>query len=185
MRPLLGVALFLVLLLAVIESLGLRDSLGLEAVRGVLAQQRAASLLAFMLLFALGNLIQIPGWIFLAAAVLTLGRTWGGLATYVAASVSCVFSFLIVRTIGGDALRRFDNAVARRVFARLDAHPVRSVFLLRLLFQTVPALNYALALSGVRFRHHLYGTLLGLPLPIVIYCVFFDALARVAGILPQ
>jgi hypothetical protein len=29
----------------------------------------------------LGNLVQIPGWIFLAAAVLTLGRFWGGLAT--------------------------------------------------------------------------------------------------------
>jgi uncharacterized membrane protein YdjX (TVP38/TMEM64 family) len=41
----------------------------------------------------------------------------------------------------------------------------------------VPALNYALALSGVRFRTYLLGTLLGLPLPIALYCLFFDYLA--------
>jgi uncharacterized membrane protein YdjX (TVP38/TMEM64 family) len=31
----------------------------------------------------------------------------------------------------------------------------------------------------VRFRNYLLGTLLGLPLPILLYCVFFDQLARV------
>jgi uncharacterized membrane protein YdjX (TVP38/TMEM64 family) len=46
------------------------------------------------------------------------------------------------------------------------------------LFQTLPALNYALAMSGVRFRAYLLGTLLGLPLPIALYCLFFDALAQ-------
>jgi uncharacterized membrane protein YdjX (TVP38/TMEM64 family) len=50
--------------------------------------------------------------------------------------------------------------------------------LLRLLLQTVPALNYALALSGVSFRQYLLGTALGLPLPIVLYCIFFDYLER-------
>ncbi|MNW10228.1 hypothetical protein D3C71_2074000 [compost metagenome] len=50
---------------------------------------------------------------------------------------------------------------------------------LRVLFQTVPALNYALSLSGVRFRHYLIGTLLGLPLPIALYCLFFDYLGKV------
>jgi uncharacterized membrane protein YdjX (TVP38/TMEM64 family) len=46
-----------------------------------------------------------------------------------------------------------------------------------MLFQTLPALNYALALSGVRFRTYAAGTLLGLPLPIMAYCLFFDYLA--------
>jgi len=36
----------------------------------------------------------------------------------------------------------------------------------------------SLTLSGVRFRHYLPGTLLGLPLPIAVYCIFFDALAK-------
>ena len=65
---------------------------------------------------------------------------------------------------------------AARLLSQLDAHPVRSIVLLRMLFQTVPALNYTLAMSGVRFRDYLVGTLLGLPLPIMVYCVFFDYL---------
>ena len=46
--------------------------------------------------------------------------------------------------------------------------------------QTLPALNYALALSGLRLRHYVLGTLLGLPLPIAVYCVFFDYLITAA-----
>ena len=109
-------------------------------------------MLLFVLLFSLGNLIQIPGWLFLAAAVLTLGRLWGGVVTYVAAVTSCALTFVTIRSIGGDALRSIDNRVAVRILRQLDAHPVRSVALLRVLFQTAPPLNYALALSGIRLR---------------------------------
>jgi len=183
-RPLLFVLLFVGALLAGAEWLGLRDRLNPETVRTWLLAHPLSGLLAFVLLFALGNLAQIPGWIFLAAAVLALGRVWGGMATYVAATFSCLLSFLTIRLIGGDALRQLDSALARKIFARLDAHPVRSVFLLRLLFQTVPALNYALALSGIRFRHYMLGTLLGLPLPIALYCLFFDFIVHLLKIAP-
>ncbi len=61
--------------------------------------------------------------------------------------------------------------------SQLDAHPIRNIVLLRMLFQTVPPLNYALAMSGIRFRDYLVGTLLGLPLPIMAYCLFFDYLS--------
>jgi uncharacterized membrane protein YdjX (TVP38/TMEM64 family) len=94
-----------------------------------------------------------------------------------------VITFLAVRFVGGDALRQFDNRIAASLLGRLDAHPVGSIILLRTLFQTVPALNYTLALSGVSFRHYLAGTLLGLPLPIALYCLFFDFLATQFGIL--
>ena len=46
------------------------------------------------------------------------------------------------------------------------------------MFQTVPALNYALALSGVRFDTYMIGSLLGLPLPITLYCLFFDYVSQ-------
>ena len=50
--------------------------------------------------------------------------------------------------------------------------------MLRVLMQTAPALSYTLALSGVKFRDYLIGSLVGLPLPIALYCIFFDYLAR-------
>ena len=85
-------------------------------------------------------------------------------------------------TLGGDALRLLKNRVAVRILSKLDAHPITSVALLRVLFQTVPALNYALAMSGIRFRAYLVGTLVGLPVPIALYCIFFDILATTLDI---
>lgn len=178
-QRLIAVFVFLGLLLAIFELSGLREHLSLAFLQHQILANRLVGLLIFILLFALGNLIQIPGWPFLAAAVLTLGQTLGGVATYVAATVSCVITFLTIRWIGGDALRQLDSPLAARIFRQLDAQPIASIVLLRVLFQTVPALNYALALSGVRLRHYLIGTLLGLPLPIALYCLFFDTLAKV------
>ena len=171
-KRLLAVLAFLALLLAIVQLSGLRDNFSLEFLQHQILAHQVAGLLVFVVLFSIGNLIQTPGWIFLAAAVLTLGKLMGGLATYAAASASCVV------TIGGDALRQLDNKIALRIFRRLDTHPIRSIALLRMLFQTVPALNYALALSGIKFRHYLVGTLVGLPIPISLYCLFFDYRAK-------
>ncbi|MFY9260152.1 MAG: VTT domain-containing protein [Gallionella sp.] len=177
-KRLLAVAIFLGVLLAVFQLSGLRGHFNLAFLQQQILASRGTGLLIFVLLFALGNLIQIPGWIFLAAAVLTMGQVWGGLATYFAATLSCLFTFFVIRGIGGDALRTLKNPLATRLLRQLDTHPIRSVVLLRMLFQTVPALNYALALSGISLWKYLIGTLLGLPLPIALYCLFFDYLAK-------
>lgn len=181
-QRLIAVALFLAILFAVFRLTGLLDHSTLGFLQQQILKHPLGGLLIFVLLFSLGNLIQIPGWLFLAAAVLTLGRVDGGVATYVAASISCIATFLVIRFVGGDALRRLDNRIATALLDRLDRRPVTSIVLLRMLFQTLPALNYTLAMSGVRFRTYLAGTLLGLPLPIAAYCLFFDQFARIMGI---
>jgi len=71
---LLGVLLFLATVLAIFELSGLRDHFGLKFLKGRILDNEFTGLVIFVLLFSLGNLIQIPGWIFLAAAVLTLGE---------------------------------------------------------------------------------------------------------------
>lgn len=177
-KRLVAVIAFLGLLLGLFHFSGLRDNFSLAFLHQKFLDNVFEGLLVFMVLFALGNLIHIPGWIFLAAAVLALGEVWGGVATYIAAVSACLFTFWVIRLVGGDALREIKGKWATGLLAHLDAHPVRSVALLRVLLQTVPTLNYALALSGVRFRHYLIGTLLGLPLPIALYCIFFDYLAK-------
>ncbi len=177
-RRLLAVIVFAATLVGVAEIFGLREHFSLAYLQSTLAQHQLGGLAAFVLLFALGNLIQIPGWIFLAAAVLTLGEVRGGIATYIAACVSCVLTFVFVRTIGGNALQQIDHKLAVRLLKHLHARPVRIIAALRTLFQTLPALNYTLALSGVSFRSYVVGTVLGLPVPIALYCIFFDFLAQ-------
>jgi uncharacterized membrane protein YdjX (TVP38/TMEM64 family) len=175
---LLLVVAFVVLLLVVAQLTGLREHFSLAFVRAQFEGHVAQGLVLFALLFSAGNLIQVPGWIFLAAAVLTLGRAWGGMATFIAALVSCCASFWILRALGGDALRELQGRAARRIFAQLDAHPVRSIALLRLVMGTAPPLNVALALSGVRFRDYLVGALIGLPVPIALLTMFLDSAGR-------
>jgi len=174
---LLAVVLFLVVLAAWFELSGLTEHFDLAFMRQTILRHEAGGLVLFVLLFSLGNLVQIPGLLFLAAAVLTLGKIGGGIVTYVAV-VSCGVTFVVIRFLGGDALRQLRNRVAKRILKELDRHPIGSVALLRLLLQTAPPVNYALALSGLKFRHYMLGTLIGLPLPLAVYCLFFEFLAE-------
>ena len=114
---------FLALLLAVFHFSGLRNNFSLAFLHQQFIENEFTGLLIFVVLFAMGNLIQIPGWIFLAAAVLALGKSWGGLATYIAAVTSCVFTFGVIRSLGGDALRQINNKYAVRILSTLDRLP--------------------------------------------------------------
>jgi uncharacterized membrane protein YdjX (TVP38/TMEM64 family) len=138
------VLLFVALLLMALQWTGLRQNFSLAFLRQTLSGNRWEGLALFVLLFLIGNLAQVPGWIFLASAVLVLGK------------------------------------LTRRLLSRLHAHPVRNVVVLRTLFQTLAVLNYTLALSGIGFRKYMAGTLLGLPLPIAVYCLLFDSIAKFA-----
>ena len=173
-----AVVAFLLLMWAAFHFSGVSIQDVLRFIRSHFEANAALGLLIFAVLFALGNLMHLPGWFFLAAAVLALGPLWGGGAIYVAACAGCAMSFWVVRLLGADALRRLEQPWAQRLFARLDAHPFQSVLLLRLAFQTLPTLNAALALSGVGFRAYMLGTLLGLPLPIFLQVLFFHQLAH-------
>jgi uncharacterized membrane protein YdjX (TVP38/TMEM64 family) len=177
-KRLIAVVAFLVLMFAIFQMSGLRGHVNLEFIKQTILDNKLSGLLIFVLLFSLGNLVQIPGWVFLASAVLALGHFYGGVATYIAAVVSCLATFVTIRYIGGNVLRELDNKLAVKILAKLDERPILVIVLLRTLFQTVPALNYALAMSGVKFRDYLIGTLLGLPLPIALYCLFFDYVAK-------
>lgn len=175
---LIGIGVFIAALFLLFELSGLRANFSLEFLRATIEANIAVGLVIFVAAFVIGNLIQVPGWVFLAAAILALGKVAGGVATYVAAVTSCLMTYVIIGYLGQDALRGLESPVAQKLFKRLDHRPVSSIVLLRLMFQTVPVLNYTLALSGVKFRHYLVGTLLGLPLPILVYCIFFDFLAE-------
>lgn len=162
----------------VAELTGLRASLSPQHIKELFLQFQLWGILIFCISFSLGNLLYIPGWIFLLGAVFALGKEWGGLTTYIAALTSSTISFFLIQKISGGALRSLNNKYADRIFSKLDQYPICSIAILRLMFQTVPALNYALAMANVRFIHYILGTIIGLPLPIFIYCFFFEKIFR-------
>ena len=177
-KKLLYIVAFFLVLYVVVEVTGFRVHLSPTTIKGLFLTHTLWGLVLFCLAFSVGNLLYVPGWVFLVGAVFALGKEWGGVATFSAAICSSIVSFILIRGVGGAALRSFNHKWADKIFAHLDERPIFSVTLLRLLFQTLPALNYALALADIRFRHYLLGTIFGLPLPILLYCYFFDTLFR-------
>ncbi|MFT6070387.1 MAG: putative membrane protein YdjX (TVP38/TMEM64 family) [Bacteriovoracaceae bacterium] len=120
----------------------------------------------------------VPGGVFLGAAVYALGKTNGYLVTLTAGLISVSVSFFIVRLIGQDGLRKFEHPFALKLLSKLDDNPLKINITLRFLFQTLPPLNYTLALSGVKFKDYFMGALIGLPIPILIITLLIDQLIR-------
>jgi len=173
-KKLLFIVTFFVLLYVVVEVTGLRSRLSPDVIESLFFAYPVWGIVLFCLAFSLGNLLYVPGWVFLVGAVFALGKEWGWAATLLAATCSSTISFLLIRAVGGTALRSFNHRWADKIFAHLDERPILSVAVLRLMFQTLPALNYALALADIRFRNYLAGTILWLPIPIFLYCYFFE-----------
>jgi uncharacterized membrane protein YdjX (TVP38/TMEM64 family) len=129
--------------------------------------------LLYIAIFSGGEFIHIPGMVFVGAGLLAYGAPLGWALAYIASVVSVCVSFLLVRAIGGRALSQVDHPFAKKILLRLDEHPIRAVFVLRLFLWLAPALNYSLALSNIHFRDYLIGSALGLVLPILGASLFF------------
>src|SRR5260370_36770534 len=138
-KRLLGVGRFLGVLLTVFEVSGLRDHFNLAFIQQLILQHRIGGLMLFVLLFSLGNLIQIPGWVFLAAAVLTLGRVWGGAVTYFAAFPSCAFTFVMIQALGGYGFGLLKNRGWVPWLPELACHTTGVVERVRILPRSTPA----------------------------------------------
>jgi hypothetical protein len=94
------VVLGVALVWAVVHFTGLKSQISVQLLQEEFQRHRLTGLLVFAALFVLGNLIQVPGWVFLVAAVVALGPVWGGLVTYFAACISCVATFWVIRRAG-------------------------------------------------------------------------------------
>jgi uncharacterized membrane protein YdjX (TVP38/TMEM64 family) len=179
-RALIVVAVLGLIFVAALLS-GVADDVDPERVRTAIVDAGPWGVALFVAMFVVGELIHIPGMVFVLAGVLTYGRSLGFFVALLGAVASVAFSFWLVRTFGGQALAQLRFKVLQRMLSKLDARPVRTVFVLRSIFWIAPALNYALAMSRVRFRDYLVGSALGLVLPILgVTLLFEQALAWVA-----
>jgi uncharacterized membrane protein YdjX (TVP38/TMEM64 family) len=151
-----------------------------EEVRALTVAAGPWGQVAFIAGFALGELVHVPGFLFVAAAALAYGKAAGFALSFIGAVLSVSLSFAVVRRLGGTALADLDRPWIRRVLGHLDRRPVRTVVALRLVLWLAPGLNYALALTRVRFRDYLVGSALGLALPVLGITLFFEYLLGAA-----
>lgn len=159
-----------------VRSTGMGPREILAWVQDVMTSAGALGIVAFIVLFALGELAHVPGLVFVAAAALAFGPFVGAVVGYAGAFISVCVSFWVVRTIGGQLLAKIERPFFKKIMDRLESQPIRVTIVLRLVLWMAPPLNYALAMSKIRFRDYAIGSAIGLIIPIVLAVVFLDAL---------
>lgn len=145
---------------------GVTDRLSGPSVRATIAAAGAWGPVLFVLAFCAGELVHLPGMVFVAAAAFAYGPAIGAALAYAGAVASVSVTFALVRGVGGKPLASVRWRFARRLLAHLDRRPVLTIALLRLVLWISPPVSYALALSGVRFRSYLAGSAIGLAIPV-------------------
>jgi uncharacterized membrane protein YdjX (TVP38/TMEM64 family) len=171
---LVGLAVGMAVLFAIGHFTGLTEHLTRENLRDLMQGLGVWGFLLFVVLFAVGEFLHVPGIVFVLAALLAYGRLVGGLAAYVGALGSVSFSFLLVRRVGGQALAHVKRARIAKVLEKLDEHPIATIAVLRVFLFLLPAVNYALAMTRVRFRDYVIGSALGLILPMIVIAIAFE-----------
>ncbi len=71
---------FLAVVYLLVEATGLRSHLSPDEIKALLWQHQFLGVFLFCLAFSVGNLLSVPGWVFLVGAVFALGKEWGGRA---------------------------------------------------------------------------------------------------------
>jgi len=170
--------LLLVLAFVVASVTGVRDWLTAERLQHAVSEAGWWGLALFFVVFSVGQLMQVPGVVFIIAARAAWGPTLGFAGAFVGAVVSATFVFVLVRAIGGKPLGEIRWAPARRILAGLERRPVLTIAALRAVMMLAPPLNYAFALSPIRQRHHLLGSAIGLVAPVAVVVFLSEVVLR-------
>lgn len=135
--------------------------------------------LLFVVIYAAGVCLFIPGTVLTALGAALFGPYWGFLYVWTGAMFGAGFAFLIGRHLGrdfaasivGNRLQRFDDAIERNGFA--------TVLYLRLVYFPFTPMNFGMGLTKVRFSDYVAGTALGIMVGTFIFTFFVGTIKEV------
>jgi uncharacterized membrane protein YdjX (TVP38/TMEM64 family) len=175
----------LVLLAFIVGAIGLirftpvRDYLTADALGALLASAGGWAPLFFIMVYAAGVCLFVPGTLLTGLGAAIFGPYWGFLWVWIAAMIGSAAAFVIGRTLGrefaasliGDRLKKYDEAIERNGFA--------TVLYLRLVYFPFTAMNFGMGLTRVRFVDYLAGTGLGIIVGTFIFTFFIGTIKDV------
>lgn len=166
-------AVFLLGVFAIGKLTGLTEELTVGGIRESMHRAGLGGFFVFVATFCVGQLLYIPGFVFVMVSGLAYGPLWGSVASLIAANISVAVSFWIVRTIGGQPLKGLTvkKPFLQRPLDQLEDRPIRSMIVIRLFLWAIPPVNYTLAMSGVTFRDYMIAAAIGMTPPFVLLSV--------------
>jgi len=153
------------------RALGLEHYFRAEQLRDMVSQAGPWGPLAFVTVFVGAVVSQVPGlvFVFAAPALFHLPEAW--VLCFVASNLAVILNFALVRRLGGQPLGGIQQPWLRKLFGALDAHPIRTVALLRTITVMFPPVTGALALTQISAREHAVGSAIGMILPLTAILV--------------
>ena len=135
--------------------------------------------LLYMLVYAVGVCLFVPGTLLTALGAAIFGPYYGFLYVWVGAMVGASAAFWIGRTLGrefaasliGDRLKKYDDAIERNGFA--------TTLYLRLVYFPFTPMNFGMGVTKVRFWDYFFGTGLGIIVGTFIFTFFVGTLKEV------
>ncbi len=170
---------FIVVAIYVIRFTPVRGFLTPEALSRFLEAAGIWAPLLYMLVYAVGICLFVPGTLLTALGAAIFGAYWGFLYVWVGAMVGASAAFWIGRTLGrefaasliGDRLKKYDDAIERNGFA--------TTLYLRLVYFPFTPMNFGMGLTKVRFWDYVSGTGLGIIVGTFIFTFFVGTLKEV------
>ena len=170
---------FIIAAVYVVRFTPVKGYLTVEALGGGLDSAGFWAPLFFMLIYALGVCLFVPGTLLTGLGAAIFGAYWGFLYVWIGAMLGSSAAFFIGRTLGrefaasliGDRLKRYDDAIERNGFA--------TVLYLRLVYFPFTPMNFGMGLTKVRFRDYFFGTGLGIIVGTFIFTFFIGTVKDV------
>jgi uncharacterized membrane protein YdjX (TVP38/TMEM64 family) len=170
---------FVAAAVVIVRSPAVKELLTAEKLGAWMAAAGHWAPLAFILFYAVGVCLFLPGTLLAALGAAIFGAYWGFLYVWLGAMLGAAGGFFIGRYLGrefaasliGDRLKKYDDAIERNGFA--------TVLYLRLVYFPFTAMNFGMGLTKVCFRDYLWGTGLGILAGTFIFTFFIGALKEV------
>jgi uncharacterized membrane protein YdjX (TVP38/TMEM64 family) len=171
--------MFIVAAVVIVRFTGVWEFLTIEKLGALLEAAGIWAPLAFILVYAVGVCLFIPGTLLTTLGAAIFGPYWGFLYVWVAAMLGAAGAFLIGRYLGrefaasliGDRLKKYDEAIERNGFV--------TVLYLRLVYFPFTPMNFGMGLTKVRFKDYLWGTGLGILVGTFIFTFFVGTIKEV------
>ncbi|MCX5892526.1 MAG: TVP38/TMEM64 family protein [Deltaproteobacteria bacterium] len=170
---------FVVAAILVVRYTPIKEFLTVERLGSLLQAAGWWGPVVFILIYAAGICLFIPGTLLTTLGAAIFGPYWGFLYVWVAAMLGAAGAFLIGRYLGrefaasliGERLQKYDAAIERNGFA--------TVLYLRLVYFPFTPLNFGMGLTRVSFRDYLWGTGLGILAGTFIFTFFVGTIKDV------
>lgn len=159
----LRIALVLLLIAGIALAVSYRDALSAEALQQWIDGFGLAAPLIFMLIYAVGTVVFLPGSVLTLAGGAIFGPLWGTLYNLTGATVGATLAFLIARYLAADWAEQKSGGRVKQLKDGVEAEGWRFVAFVRLVpLFPFNVLNYALGLTRIKLSHYIITSYLAM-----------------------